>query len=139
MSSTVVVAAQQTGTNGMINTYELDYSPPNSNTSTLKQKYLSNIVNNNYLANAETSAPAVVGINVNNLANSFTNLGINTSTQNNTYSNVSSGSNGNIATFSNNAFSTSGLSSAQHAAGLENKCLRCSNQVGFFTHSDDCF
>ncbi|CAF0923434.1 unnamed protein product [Brachionus calyciflorus] len=47
-----------------VNSYEIDYSPPNSNTSTLKQKYLENIkkqpVNKSYIATA-----AVINNNTN--------------------------------------------------------------------------
>ncbi len=105
------------------NNYVLDYSPPSSNTSTLKEKYLSQIKNinsNNY------NSSNFVNSNHNNSNN-------NNNNNNNNDSNNNVSSTNNIANQINflniNGFSQSGINSAQQAAGQENKCLRCSNQV----------
>ena len=151
------------------NNYELDYSPPNSNTSTLKQRFNQtaaapqSILNNNNKYNIATATvvnpsmnftyaspnavinstsndsgfdnttfgtPTSLGVNnstgsgnVHNIANNFTNLSFTNSKELNQNLINNFGQNNNIG------FSASGLSSAQHAAGMENKCLRCGNQV----------
>ncbi len=145
------------------NNYELDYSPPNSNTSTLKQRFNQTVqINNNNnnkfnIASATVinpsmnftyASPQAVNTtnsndsgfdnttfgtpnsfannstgNVNSIANNFTNLSFTNSKELNQNIINNFGQNNNIG------FSASGLSSAQHAAGIENKCLRCGNQV----------
>jgi hypothetical protein len=91
------------------NNYVLDYSPPSSNTSTLKEKYLSQLKN----------------INNNHNSSNFVNNNSNDSNNNISTNNIA-----NQINFLNiNGFSQSGINSAQQAAGQENKCLRCSNQV----------
>ena len=147
------------------NNYELDYSPPNSNTSTLKQRFnqtvqINNNNNNNNKFNIASAtdvnpsmnftyaSPQAVNTtnsndsgfdnttfgtpnsfannstgNVNSIANNFTNLSFTNSKELNQNIINNFGQNNNIG------FSASGLSSAQHAAGIENKCLRCGNQV----------
>ena len=129
------------------NNYELDYSPPNSNMSTLKQRFnqasskfnaanqgLSftyasphaiNSTNNNDsgFENATFGTPSHLSGNVNSIASNFTNLSFTNSKELNQNLINNFGQNNNIG------FSASGLSSAQHAAGIENKCLRCGHQV----------
>ena len=144
------------------NNYELDYSPPNSNTSTLKQRFNQIAQNNNNTNNKFNIASATIvnqGMhftyasphavnsttndsgfenttfgtpnsfsnsstgNVNSIASNFTNLSFTNSKELNQNLINNFGQNNNIG------FSASGLSSAQHAAGMENKCLRCGHQV----------
>lgn len=132
------------------NNYELDYSPPNSTQSSLRDISSNNIAtamvinpninyhyintNNSNTNNSLTESSLDSGFDLTSTPTSITN---NISNQMNTL-NISPLSNkeqlqANIGFFgagnNNFGYSASLMTSAQYTAGIENKCLRCSNQV----------
>jgi hypothetical protein len=138
------------------NNYELDYSPPNSNTSTLRQKFMSisNNNSNNSNSNKNNIATAtIINANVNynftspqhhNNDSGFNDTTI-TGTPNSFLNNTSSHNVNSIANnfanmsvtqtpFTNNfkeILNQTNLNNSTSVAsgGTDNKCLRCGNQV----------
>ena len=140
--------ATTTASSTTTNNYELDYSPPSSTQSTLKQKSTKNIatamvvnpnINYHYIDRTiqlvspptETSADSgfdvtTTPISVNNIANQINSLNISPlSSKELLQQNIGFFGAGNT----NIGYSAALMTSAQYTAGLENKCLRCSNQV----------
>jgi hypothetical protein len=129
----------------------LDYSPPSSNTTTMREKYLTNIATANVVNNSSytysspqpsndsgfdtSGTPSSFlnnpnNINVNTIVNNFSNLNVNNN--NNHYSPNSATHQPHSLYKSENA-SSNGLNSianqSSSSSSSENKCLRCNNQV----------
>lgn len=144
------MATTATTTNNS-NNYELDYSPPGSTQSSLKHKSSANIatamvinpnINYHYINTTNTNQSTMLPLtetsadsgfdltatptSVNNIASQINSLNISPLSSKELLQQ-------NIGFFgagsSNIGYSASLMSSAQYTAGLENKCLRCSNQV----------
>ena len=127
------------------NNYELDYSPPNSNTSTLRQKFMSISNNNSNNSNKNNIATAtIINPNINysygspqHPSNNDSGFNDTTGTPN-SYLNSTNASN-NVNSIANNFANMSvtqtpfnlNQSSVNSGAGggTDNKCLRCGNQV----------
>jgi len=155
MATTTKITNPVVNTNNARNAssnFLLDYSPPSSNTTTMREKYLTNIATANVVNNSNYSSPQPSNdsgfdtsgtpssflathnhnnINVNTIVNNFSNLNVN---NNNNHYSPNSASHQPYSLYKSENASNNGLNSIANQVSLcsslsENRCLRCNNQV----------